>query len=320
MKKLYFLSLLLLLFFAPGCRFYGNGDKKSQDLRTVTDDENRSVKIKYHPERIISLTYGTDEILLELVDIERVKGLSKFAGNDDLTFTTKEQRDKAGTIEDQNLEQIMSLKPDLVIASSAVPKNVVETLSRMGVPVYISIVPTTWTEVETKVLGVADAVNENKKGRMLVQHMRSERERIEKKLSVIKPEEEKVVLSLSFRGIIGKKGTLYNEILRMAHVKNGADIADLPHGSSAYISTEIIPQINPDVFLTPVWRWKESDNEDEFLRELKTNPAYKDVKAVKNNKFIRLPERYKYVVSQHVTEAVEETAKAVYPEVWEENP
>ena len=99
-------------------------------------------------------------------------------------------------------------------------------------------------------------------------------------------------------------------------MKNGADFANLPAGSSMYISSEIIPEINPDVFLMPVWKWKESDDEEEFLKELKNNPAYKGVSAVKNNKFIRLQEKYKYVMSHHVTEAIEETARAVYPELW----
>lgn len=53
------------------------------------------------------------------------------------------------------------------------------------------------------------------------------------------------------------------------------------------------------------------------LKELMQNPAYQDVKAVKNNQFIFFSERYKYVMSQHVTDSVEAVARAVYPELWE---
>ena len=318
MRKTYCLLLALALTVLSGCHFYKETPTTGNDTHLIVDDENRQVRIKKHPERIVSLTYGTDEILLDLVDIERIKGLSKYAGDTDLTFITKEQKNKVGVTVDRNLEQIMKLNPDLVIASTSVSKDIVDSLTRMGVPVYVSIVPTTLAEVETKVTGVAKAVNETGKGEAIIKQMREENERIEKKLSVIQPNEEKVVLSLSFRGIIGKKGTLFNEILRRAHVKNGADFASLPAGSSMYISAEIIPQINPDVFLMPVWKWKESDDEEEFLKELKNNPAYKGVSAVKNNKFIRLQEKYKYVMSHHVTEAIEETAKAVYPELWQD--
>ncbi len=319
MKKEYFLLLPVILLIVTGCGSYKEIKNQENSIYSVTDEENRQVRIKQHPERIVSLTYGTDEILLELVDIERIKGLSKFAGDTDLTFVTKEQKDRVGHTVDRDLEQIMKLEPDLVLASTAVSKDVVESLERVGIPVYISIVPVNWEEMEIKVAGVAKAVNEREKGEAIITHMREERDRIEKKLSVIKPGEEKVVLSLSFRGIIGKKGTLFNEILKRARVKNGADMVSLPHGTGMYISTEIIPEMNPDVFLMPVWKWKENDNEEEFLQELKNNPAYQGVNAVKNNQFIRLQEKYKYVMSHHVTEAIEETAKSVYPELWEEN-
>lgn len=59
------------------------------------------------------------------------------------------------------------------------------------------------------------------------------------------------------------------------------------------------------------------DDENEFKKELMQNPAYQDVKAVKNNQFIFFSERYKYVMSQHVTDSVEAVARAVYPELWE---
>ena len=49
-----------------------------------------------------------------------------------------------------------------------------------------------------------------------------------------------------------------------------------------------------------------------------TNPAYQNVKAVKNHRLVPLQEKYKYVMSQHLVDAIEATAKAVYPELWED--
>jgi len=67
----------------------------------------------------------------------------------------------------------------------------------------------------------------------------------------------------------------------------------------------------------PLWKTKDGDNPAEFERELLTNPAYQAVKAVKNHRLVPYSERYKYVMSHHITDAVEEAAKAVYPELWE---
>lgn len=165
--------------------------------------------------------------------------------------------------------------------------------------------------------GMAKAVGESERGDQVVSRMHMKRKAIEEKLSVLSPNQEKTVVALSFRGIIGKRGTLFNEILKMAHVKNGADGIDIPKGAGVYLSNELIPSINPDVFLLPVWKTREGDDENEFKKELMQNPAYQDVKAVKNNQFIFFSERYKYVMSQHVTDSVEAVARAVYPELWE---
>ena len=210
-----------------------------------------------------------------------------------------------------------TLNADLVIMSSAVSNGITEVLSGMGVPVYVSVTATTWDEVELKVQGMAKAVGESERGDQVVSRMRMKRKAIEEKLSVLSPNQEKTVVALSFRGIIGKRGTLFNEILKMAHVKNGADGIDIPKGAGVYLSNELIPSINPDVFLLPVWKTREGDDENEFKKELMQNPAYQDVKAVKNNQFIFFSERYKYVMSQHVTDSVEAVARAVYPELWE---
>lgn len=103
----------------------------------------------------------------------------------------------------------------------------------------------------------------------------------------------------------------------MAHVKDGAARYDVPKGTNAYLSLEILPEINPDVILLPVWKVKAGDDEKAFAREIMENPAYRDVKAVKNGRLIPFPEKYKYVMSQHITDAIEASARAVYPELFE---
>ena len=301
MKKLIFVLLCIIFLATNGCRFHFAEVPVENNAYVVTDELGRTVKIPHKPQRIVSTTYGTDEVLLDLVDISRIVGLSKYAGNPDITFVTEAQREAVGHVVELNPENIMELNPDLVIISSAVSNGITEVLSGMGVPVYVSVTATTWDEVELKVQGMAKAVGESERGDQVVSRMRMKRKAIEEKLSVLSPNQEKTVVALSFRGIIGKRGTLFNEILKMAH----------------YLANELFPSINPDVFLLPVWKTREGDDENEFKKELMQNPAYQDVKAVKNNQFIFFSERYKYVMSQHVTDSVEAVARAVYPELWE---
>ncbi|WP_303142674.1 ABC transporter substrate-binding protein [uncultured Dialister sp.] len=316
MKRIFliFFFLFLTLSLAAGC---GNMKNEASSARRIRDDRGYSFSVSTRPSRIVSLTYGTDEILLGLVDTDRVEALSGYAGNADITFVTPAERDAVGRTVDFNVETILALKPDLVIASTAVPGQVVSLLRQSGIPVYVSRIPATWEEMETKVLGVAKAVNEEDRGRQMVNDMEAKKGALKTKLASITPDRERTALALSFRGILGKKGTLFSEILAMAHVKDGAARYDVPKGTNAYLSTELLPEIDPDVILMPVWEVKEGDDAGEFAEELRSNPAYQDVKAVKNGKLIPFPEKYKYVMSQHITDAMEASARAVYPELFD---
>lgn len=314
--KRFFLILFssISLFVFPAC---GMISSESSSNRVVVDDTGRQMAIPPHPTRIVSLTYGTDEILLDLVEENRVIGISRYSGNPDISFLPAEKAERIPHRVGNDVEQIMALKPDLVISSTAMPADVTHVLRSSGVPVYVSLVASNWDEMEKKVMGAARAVNEEEKGHAMVSSMRRKREDLEKKLSEIPKDQERTALGLSFRGILGKKGTLFSEVLAMAHVKDGAARYDVPKGTNAYLSLEILPEIDPDVILLPVWKVKAGDDEKEFAREIMENPAYRDVKAVKNGRLIPFPEKYKYVMSQHITDAMEASARAVYPELFE---
>lgn len=316
MQKLFsFLCALLLgVCFLTGCTI---SKELTGQTRIITDDAGREIRVPLHPKRIMSLTYGTDEILMDIVEPNRIVALSKYAGDTDITFVTPEMRDQVGRTIDLEPESIISLNPDLVIASISVPAQTVKLLSDSGIPVYMSGIAYDYKGIESKVRGVAKAVHEEDRGEQMVQAMNDRLAALEDKLSGITPDKERVALGLSWRGILGKKGTLFCDVLERAHVKDGASVYTVPKGADAYLSNELLPKINPDVILLPVWRVKDGDDQEKFAHDLASNPAFQDVKAVKEGHLIPFPEKYKYVMSHHVVDAIEAAAKAVYPEVFE---
>ena len=314
LKKLF--SLLFAAFAAlllPACSVT---PAPQSETRTVTDDSGRQVSLPMHPKRIVSLTYGTDEILTALVSTDHIASYSKYAGDDGISFLTKDEVSRVGRTVDMEPEHILSLAPDLVIASTSTPMQTVEVLTRSGVPVYVSAIPTTVEEMKEKVRGVAKAVHEEEKGEALVSDMESKLATLASKFSAVSPDKERVALGMSFRGILGKKGTLFSDVLRLAHVKDGAAVYEVPKGADAYLSLEILPKIDPDVILLPTWRVKAGDDTKAFEEGLLSNPALREVTAVKERRLVPFSEKYKYVMSQHVVDAVEAAARAVYPEVF----
>ena len=117
---------------------------------------------------------------------------------------------------------------------------------------------------------------------------------------------------------MGRRGDLLDNMLTMAHVINGAAAVTPPiseHGS-VIISKEMVVGIDPDVFLLPTWNYNNKQDVRGYAYEVKHDPAYKNLKAIKNNQIKFVSDKYRYVASQHIVEAVEAIAQTIYPELF----
>ena len=323
LKKITLLIMLLLCLCLWGCAKPGVQNTNSADYGsayTAVDDAGRTLKFKEKPHRIVSLTYGTDEIITDLVDLKRIVAYSRWAGDNGITFITKEQAFKVGCKVHDNLESILKLQPDLVVASIATSNDVISSLENVGIPVYIARSPHNYEEMRSKVMNLAQAVGEKEQGQALVQRMDERLAKLEQKLSSLPSSERKVAVAFSFTSAMGRRGDLLDSMLTMAHVINGAAAVTPPkseHGS-VIISKEMVVRINPDIFLLPTWNYNDKQDVQGYAHQGMNDPAYKNVKAVQNGQLRFVSDKYRYVSSHHIVEAIEEIAKAVYPELFKE--
>lgn len=192
MKKILLVLLAVFLLITSGCKQQTVTPLENpSSAYVVTDDKGRQVKISGKPMRIVSATYGTDEILAEVVDPGRIKAFSKWAGDPEITFITQEQADQVGNKVGENTEAIVALKPDLVFVSVATSDSLVKNLEDMGIPVYVAGSPKTVAAMRKKVLGVAVAAGENARGEALVAAMDQKLLELESKLQTIPKDKEK---------------------------------------------------------------------------------------------------------------------------------
>lgn len=95
----------------------------------VTDDRGRRVELAQAPQRIVSLLPSLTETVCELHACERLVGTDRFSN-----WPGRVQGlPKLGGLEDAQLERIVRLKPDLVLA--AVSARVIGRLEGLGIPV-----------------------------------------------------------------------------------------------------------------------------------------------------------------------------------------
>ena len=95
----------------------------------VTDDRGHGVDLPQAPQRIVSLLPSLTETVCELHACERLVGTDRFSN-----WPARVQSlPKLGGLEDAQLERIVMLKPDLVLA--AVSARAIERLEGLGIPV-----------------------------------------------------------------------------------------------------------------------------------------------------------------------------------------
>ena len=68
--------------------------------------------------------------------------------------------------------------------------------------------------------------------------------------------------------------------------------------------------------LEPTWNYDNRQDIEGYLSRVQNDPAYKDVKAIKNNQIKFVSDKYRYVASHHIVDAVENFAKTVYPKYF----
>ena len=322
MEKLCIFLLVSLLFLFAGCcqqiKMSGHQECKTATY-TVLDDEGRKLTFSEKPQHIVSLTYGTDEILTDLVDSKRITAYSRWAEDSGISFITRDQMFKVGRKVNENLEAILALHPDLVIASSATNSDLITGLETAGLKVYIARSPKNYSEMQEKILNLAAAVGETEKGEALVKQMDEKLRNLEARMRKLPDDQRKVAVAFNFTSAMGRRGDLLDNMLEMAHVING--VATLPQNNNLehgqlVVSKEMVVGINPDVFLLPTWNFDNRRDVQGYAQQIANDPAYRNIKAVKNGEIKFVPDKYRYVASHHFADAVEKVARTVYPEMF----
>lgn len=325
MKKLFLVAMLFMTLLACGCAKTAPAvtmepeNKNTDTSYTVVDDAGRTLHFAKKPQRIVSLTYGTDEILADLVDLKRVVGFSRWAGDSGISFITKDQLYTVGCKVQENTESVFALQPDLVVVSKATSPELISSLESLQVPVYVSRNPHNYQEMCAKIIGIAHAVGEADRGRAMVRNMDVQLQALEMRLNRVPASQKRVAIAFNFTSAMGRKGDLLDSMLTMAHVINGAAIITENTAGSIKgqtISKEQVVRINPDIFLLPTWNYNNKNDVQGYAHAVMNDPAYKDVKAVQNKQLKFVSDKYRYVSSQHIVDAIENIARAVYPEVF----
>ncbi|MGE7122238.1 ABC transporter substrate-binding protein [Peribacillus sp. NPDC046944] len=306
------IALLMVALFLTGCT--SNDDQKSLEKKdpatteevksyTVTDDSGKEITFDKVPETVISLQPSNTEILYALGVGNKVIGATDFDNYPEEAKDVERVSDSM-TI---NSEKIISLKPDVIIAYTIGDEAALKPLEDAGIPIFIIKSAVTFDDVYSDINQISKVMGVTDKGEDLVKNIKKQIKDVEEKVASV-DSKEKTYFEISPSPEIYTAGaeTFQQEILASAGIEN--IFAD--QKGWAKIADEEVVKRNPDAIITTV------GYVDNAVDEIKSRKGWKDVSAVKEDQVYQLSEDVMSRPGPRIGEAVELTAKTIYPQLF----
>jgi len=174
-----------------------------------------------------------------------------------------------------NLEKILTLKPDVVIASSLNSPETIDNLKKLGIKVVIQPYPGSFEEICKYFVQIGDLVGQSVKAREIVNQQNARLSRL--KASLPAGKNPKILIQIGAKPLFcAVPGTFMEDFIRFSGGKNIA--SDLKLGS---VTREYVLKQNPDVIFIVTMGIVAQD-------EKQTWEGYQSLSASKNKKIFIL--------------------------------
>lgn len=316
LKYILAVVLLLAVCLCAGC----GGEQKQQDQLgpnsyTVTDGMGNKLTFKDKPMRIVSLNISSDEMLVDLVPIERMVSVTAYADDHGVSNIVDKVKKVKYRVDADDIELLLSTCPDVVVVSDMFKSEAVKTLHEAEINVYVFKSPKNYAEIKEQIIGLAAMAGEQERGQEMIAEMDAKLEAIKAKVVDIRPEQMPRVMFMSPLGAYYAPDSSFNDMCRLAHVTEATSLLGYEHACT--LSQEAIVQINPDSFVISDWNHDGKHPPEALVNELLSNESYKITNAGKNKSIIVIPSSHMMTSSQYFVAGVEDLARAVYPDRFE---
>jgi len=267
----------------------------------LKDEVGREVTFPFPPKRIISLAPNITEILFTLGLDEEIAGVSIHCN-----FPEKvKDKVQVGSYISLDFERIVSLKPDLVIATGAGnTREMVDRLGKLGFPTYV-IFPKNFNDILQSIAHLGQVVGRAKEAGAIIQDMKRRRQKvIELTRDLHRP---KVFLQIGEAPIVTVgKGSFGDDLIYLA---GGENISRNEKERYPRLGVEEILKRSPEVILI-----SSMNPRGDYGRILQQWGRWKALPAVENGRIHLIDSDLIDRPSPRIIEGLEEMVRRIHPE------
>ena len=277
--------------------------------RIVTDEVGRRVTIPADVRRIVTLAPNLTETVYALGLDDRLAGDTNYCD----TPAAAKSKPHVGDPQNPNLEAIVALHPDLVLATTSINRlETADALAHLGIPVYTTDSPTVRGMLDS-VAHVAGALGSESQGATIVANLRNRLDALHARLAD-RPLVHVLFVVWQDPLITIGQNTFIADALRFA----GAESVVLSKQNWPRVSMEEIIRLQPDyIVLTPNHNGPngESSGAEAELGDLRARPVWKDLLAVDLGHVVVAGDDA-LRPSPGLIDAIEQLAHKLHPEVF----
>jgi iron complex transport system substrate-binding protein len=275
-------------------------------FRTVNDDTGRTIRVATPVRRIVSLSPSMTEIVYALGLQDQLVGDTDFCDYP----PDAAKKHKVGGVINPSLEEIVSLKPDLVLVTSSNRWETVHALERLGIPSYAAE-PRTLAEIRALVRHLAVVLGKPEAGDALDSELQQKTDRLQQKLQNVSSARVLFVVWTDPLISIGKN-TFISDALTYAGAVSVVDSAqDWPR-----VSLEEVAHLQPEILIFA------SDRPETIARDVEAlalRPDWNSLDAIKHRRFVVVSEAVNRPAPRFFS-AVEQLARQLHPDAFGEKP
>ncbi|MCD4742119.1 MAG: helical backbone metal receptor [Desulfobacteraceae bacterium] len=222
-----------------------------------------------YPERIVSLGPVITDMIYLLNAQERLIAVTSYC----IIPKTAKPKEIIGTVMQMNVEKIISLKPDLVVANALTRQKQIKVLEKQGINVIKLTTPKNFMGICQLLLDLGKLIGGYEKALEIVEKAKHDVERI--KANIKNLEKRTVFIQIGLKPLkTAGKDSFINEYIEFAGGKNVA-----LNAKDGVFSREKVLQENPDVIFIATMGSSKKAGETEKQAWMQ----FKFLKACKNN-------------------------------------